>query len=154
VVGRLGERLAEGTMAKAIPNPRLPRTDNLLHERMPNSEGVPVDQNGQTDWSALVLGDSDSPSGHAGEAANGDLSLHATDVEGLLAENLHLRNILSDLEQRIEQGSTENQQSWLERQREYETILEEKSELIRSLHFKIKELEETRPAAKPTPKEE
>lgn len=39
---------------------------------------------------------------------------------------------------------------WLERQREYETLLEEKSEVIRTLHLRIHELEEER-NARPAP---
>jgi hypothetical protein len=141
-------------MAKAIPNPMLPRAENPLQQQVASPESFPGGQNGQTDWSALVLGDSNSPTDYPGQSSNGDASNHTADVDSLVAENLHLRNIVSELERRVEQGSTESQQAWLERQKEYEVILEEKSELIRSLHCKIKELEENRPVAKPTPKEE
>jgi hypothetical protein len=146
-------------MAKAIPNPGLPHAENPLQRQLASPEGIQADQSGLTDWSALVLGDSDSPSASPGEGSsrepsNGGAPHQAADVNSLLAENLHLRNTVSDLERRVEQASTESQQSWLDRQREYEVLLEEKSELIRSLHFKIKEVEESRPVAKPTPKEE
>jgi hypothetical protein len=139
-------------MARAIPNPRLSHTENS-QQPLSSPEGSPGDQNGQTDWSALVLGDSHSPSAYPGGGSNGDVQ-QAADLDNLLAENSHLRDIISDLERRVEEGNTASQQSWLERQKEYEIILEEKSELIRSLHCKIKELEESRPVAKPTPKEE
>jgi hypothetical protein len=141
-------------MAKAIPNPGLPRTENPLQQQSAIPEVVPADRNVQTDWSALVLGDSDANSGNLFVGSNGDSSHQAADLDSLLAENLHLQNAVAVLERRVEQASTESQQSWLDRQREYEVLLEEKSELIRSLHFKIKELEESRPVAKPTPKEE
>jgi chromosome segregation ATPase len=136
-------------MAKAIPNPGLLHTENPLRQQLTSPEGVPGDQSGQTNWSALVLGDSHTPSTNPGDGSNQE-----ADVDSLFAENLHLRKAVSDLERRIEQASTESQQSWLDRQREYEVLLEEKSELIRSLHVKINELEESRPVAKPTPKEE
>ena len=136
-------------MAKAIPNPGLLHVENPPRQQSASPEGVSMDQSGQTDWSALVLGDSHTP-----PADPRDGSDQAPDVDSLLAENMHLRNVVADLERRVEQSGTEGQQSWLDRQREYEVLLEEKSELIRSLHFKIKELEESRPVAKPTPKEE
>jgi hypothetical protein len=137
-------------MAKAIPNPGLPRAANP-----PQPQSVSqADQNGQTDWSALVLGDSDAPATNPGEGSNGDGSHYGADVDSLLAENFQLRNAVAELERRVEQASTEGQQSWLDRQREYEVLLEEKSELIRSLHCEIKELAESRPVVKPTPKEE
>jgi hypothetical protein len=112
-------------MAKAIPNPGLPHAENPLRRQLASPEGVPADESGQTDWSALVLGDSHSPSANPGDGSH-----QAADMDSLLAEH------------------------WLERQKEYEVLLEEKSELIRSLHLKIKELEEPRPVTKPTPKEE
>ncbi len=54
----------------------------------------------------------------------------------------------------MQQAGETNEHAWLERQQEYERLLEEKSELVRTLHFQLKELEESRPVAKPTPKEE
>src|ERR1700676_5056652 len=109
-------------MAKAIPNPGLLHAENPLRQQLTTPEGAPADQRGQTNWSALVLGDSYTPS-----ANPGDSSYSAEDVNILFAQNSHLRNAISDLERRIEQASPESQQSWLDRQREYEVLLEEKS---------------------------
>ena len=43
--------------------------------------------------------------------------------------------------------SGQNDDEWLERQREYEMLLEEKSEVIRSLHQRIQELQEAQESA-------
>ena len=59
------------------------------------------------------------------EVAEGD------DLQQLRAENAELRTNLEQLDQ-----------AWGERQREYETMLEEKSEIIRNLHLKIQQLQE------------
>jgi chromosome segregation ATPase len=53
------------------------------------------------------------------------------ETEQLRAENAELRSNLEQLDQ-----------AWGERQREYETMLEEKSEIIRNLHLKIQQLQE------------
>lgn len=75
-----------------------------------------------------------------------------TDADSLRTENARLRETISMLEK-----SSPNKgagQDWSERQKEYEGLLEEKSEIIRTLHRKIQELEQ-RPAPKaPTPEEE
>jgi hypothetical protein len=41
--------------------------------------------------------------------------------------------------------------SWVDRQKEYESLLEEKSEVIRTLHMKIQELQEAAAAPRPKP---
>src|SRR5262249_2180220 len=56
----------------------------------------------------------------------------------LRAENGQLRARVEELEQALQAGSP-GQELWLERQKEYETLLEEKSEVIRGLHLKIQE---------------
>jgi len=55
-------------------------------------------------------------------------------------ENAWLRRRVLELEQQLVAGSTED--IWLERQKEYEALLEEKSEVIRMLHHKIHEMQE------------
>ena len=58
----------------------------------------------------------------------------------LRMENAELKARIQELEAQSSSGQTED--VWLERQREYEMLLEEKSEVIRNLHQKIQELQE------------
>lgn len=68
------------------------------------------------------------------------------EVIRLLSENAELRAQLEAL--------IRAEQSWVAQQQEYESLLEEKSEVIRTLHQKLQELE-SRPAAAPLiPREE
>jgi hypothetical protein len=60
------------------------------------------------------------------------------EIELLQAENQELRQQISQLEQASREGAAD----WEERQKEYETLLEEKSEVIRALHQKLHELTE------------
>jgi hypothetical protein len=45
----------------------------------------------------------------------------------------------------------DSEAGWIERQREYEALLEEKSEVIRTLHRQLQELRQNPPAAAPAP---
>jgi DNA repair exonuclease SbcCD ATPase subunit len=56
----------------------------------------------------------------------------------LRKENAQLQARVEELEQALQAG-TPNEEIWLERQKEYETLLEEKSEVIRNLHLRIQE---------------
>jgi chromosome segregation ATPase len=69
-------------------------------------------------------------------------------------ENAELRARVAELEQLLATQSSEEE--WAERQQEYEALLDEKSEVIRSLHLKLQEVQEgTRRAPdEPIPKEE
>src|SRR5262249_25862877 len=60
------------------------------------------------------------------------------ELEQLRKENAQLRARVEELEQALQAG-TPNEEIWLERQKEYETLLEEKSEVIRNLHLRIQE---------------
>lgn len=62
------------------------------------------------------------------------------EVELLRLENAQLRSRIQELEA-LETGAIE--ELWLERQREYELLLEEKSEVIRGLHQKIQDSQES-----------
>lgn len=69
----------------------------------------------------------------------------------LRAENAQLRQRLYEVEQVLEQVAA-TEEGWAERQKEYETLLEEKSEVIRALHGKVKEMQSAQasaPAANP-----
>jgi hypothetical protein len=61
------------------------------------------------------------------------------EIERLRQENAELRLRVEALESL---GAGKGEELWLERQREYEVLLEEKSEVIRSLHQKLQEAEE------------
>jgi hypothetical protein len=147
-----------GTMPKAIPNPGLPHAENGTQAQAPRRGELPNEASGPTDWSALALGDEETPTTMLDEATLADARTsspeHAWDVDGLLAENSLLRSSVEDLQARLQQANETNEQAWLERHQEYERLLEEKSELIRSLHFQFKEAQDARAAIKPTPKEE
>jgi myosin heavy subunit len=67
------------------------------------------------------------------DAADGELA-------ELRRENAELKVHVQELESALV-GQDEEQ--WLERQREYETLLEEKSEVIRGLHLKMQERQES-----------
>jgi hypothetical protein len=62
------------------------------------------------------------------------------ELERLRKENGDLRTSVAEMEQLLESGEGRNSQEWAERQREYEALLEEKSEVIRGLHQKMQDL--------------
>jgi hypothetical protein len=64
------------------------------------------------------------------------------EIERLRSENAELRSIIAEVNQRREAASASAQDAWAEREREYDSLVEEKSEVIRALHLKIKELQE------------
>jgi DNA repair exonuclease SbcCD ATPase subunit len=72
----------------------------------------------------------------------------AADLNALRDENAELRAKLQELEQLI-QGPDGIEAAWTERQREYEALLEEKSEVIRGLYLKIQELQSGPAAVSP-----
>jgi chromosome segregation ATPase len=72
-----------------------------------------------------------------GLLASGDV---AGELERLRAENAQLQNSVAEFEALLEGEGKSN--AWAEQQREYEALLEEKSEVIRDLHQKIQELRE------------
>jgi chromosome segregation ATPase len=78
----------------------------------------------------------------------------ADEVAGLRRENAELRARVEVLEQLLVAQADED--SWAERQREYEALLDEKSEVIRGLHLKLQELQEgpRRAPDEPIPREE
>jgi hypothetical protein len=73
--------------------------------------------------------------------ANGsERGSESEEVEVLRGENAALRAKAEELEQMLAAAGQESEERWAERQREYEGLLEEKSEVIRGLHLKISEL--------------
>jgi chromosome segregation ATPase len=71
----------------------------------------------------------------------------ATEVDPLRQENNVLRETVAELEKMLEQ-MLQAEQTWTERQKEQEMLLEEKSDVIRELHVKLQEH-----AAVPAPRE-
>jgi hypothetical protein len=90
--------------------------------------------------------DHSPPAGRNGHAGHGE---GADDASRLRLENSGLRQRLEEVEALLlERGASAD---WAERQREYEALLEEKSEVIRSLHLKLAELREAPPPPAPAP---
>jgi hypothetical protein len=136
-------------MAKAIPNPDMPLHGNVRRQLQSGSEDRAIrNAEGATSsphpvkldfWSA----DQDTPT----DVANAEEMAH------LRLENEQLRRSIAEIRENLEDVHKRDDQVANERLKEYESLLEEKSELIRNLHLKIQELSEQRPVAQ-TPKEE
>jgi hypothetical protein len=75
------------------------------------------------------------------------------EVEQLRRENAALQRAIARREQELQERLEQMEQAWAERQKEYEGLLEEKSEVIRELHLKVQEHQQHRPVAA-TPREE
>ncbi len=73
--------------------------------------------------------------------AMGTVAEHTEELELLHAENADLLRRVEELEQALLERPA-SEEDWTERQKEYEALLEEKSEVIRGLHQKIQELRE------------
>jgi hypothetical protein len=103
--------------------------ENLLannHQTKPTSPraaGHPVTGNGTAPAEPLPLSESE-------------------ELAVLRAENTQLRTRLEELEQILEATTNQTEQLWAEQQKEYEMLLEEKSEVIRNLHQQLHELKE------------
>ena len=67
-------------------------------------------------------------------------SSNPAELQTLREENTALRNRVTELEQVLEQAA-DMEDAWLARQKEYETLIDEKSEMIRVLHAKLAEVE-------------
>jgi hypothetical protein len=68
----------------------------------------------------------------------------ADELERLRQENVVLHARVQELEAL---GAGQGEELWLERQREYEVLLEEKSEVIRGLHQKIQDAQQAQESA-------
>src|SRR5260370_16970410 len=132
-----------GIMAKAIPNPE------------PQRPGVPK---GPGDWDDPLARELAGFGGsHQGIGPASSASIPAVDpleLEGLRAENTELRSIIAELRQLVDEAATKGEETWAERQKEYETLLDEKTETIRTQAEKMQELESRPPPGPPTPNDE
>jgi len=151
-------------MAKAIPNPEPPRNGGAFDPRGPLAR-EPVRQSSQNESSGLEPWNPDELLPKRGGDETGSLlkslgidrgepggAVDAEAVRQLQAENEQLKSIVLELEQELEASKGKGEQDWGQRQKEYEGLLDEKTELIRNLHLKMQELQQQqRP---PTPKED
>jgi hypothetical protein len=131
-----------GIMAKAIPNPE------------PQRPGVPKPPG---DWDDPLARELAGFGSHQGIGPASSASIPAVDpleLEGLRAENTELRNIIAELRQLVDEAAAKGEETWAERQKEYETLLDEKNLTIQSMAEKVQELESRPPPGPPTPKEE
>ena len=121
-------------MAKAIPNPEPPWSGSGPAGAGKASGGEAWDKEDLLPKDAVPLG------GRAAgkDAAAGDSGLSAQ----LQSENAELRAIIADLQSELEAVSGKNENNWAERQKEYESLLDEKTELIRQLHVKMQDMEQ------------
>lgn len=69
------------------------------------------------------------------ERVTTDLAMTEADLR---IENLQLRSLVADLEKTLEEARQQAEQS----QREFDSLLEEKSEVIRSLHRKVQDVQD------------
>ena len=92
--------------------------------------------------------------GQLRDGAHDEPQVDSGELTALRAENVQLRQRIEKLESALAAQAAED--TWEERQREYEALLEEKSEVIRALHLKIQELQQgaRRPPDAPVPREE
>jgi len=112
-------------------------------------KGKPLVSRSLAYWGDAARGE---PKHELGDEQVGDGSEGHGDPERVLAENAELHQALHELQQMLEEAG-HREQGWNEQQREYESLLEEKSEVIRSLHQKVQELQERTQIA-PVPREE
>jgi hypothetical protein len=155
-------------MPKAIPNPQPNGQHAGPANGHPKPGGSPESGHAVADPSGTSLGEMDSrwntglPFGGQNESGQGSLESvfqggdapDPAEMERLVAENGQLREIIAELRHAVDHAAGKREQSWQEQQKEYEGLLEEKSELIRNLHAKVQELEAQKPVAPLTPKEE
>jgi myosin heavy subunit len=91
----------------------------------------------------------------SGSSSGGPAGNEAQECERLRAENAELRRTIAELEELINSDPSGGAKAWAEKEKEYDSLLEQKSEVIRSLHLKIQELQEQAPAkAGPLPPNE
>jgi DNA repair exonuclease SbcCD ATPase subunit len=108
-----------------------------LRESMNMSNGPasrpPLEESEESEKSASMLAAlQDKPE----EAAQDD----PEEIARLQEESDHLRHTLEELRQQLEQVGGDAQPGWGEREREYEDMLEQKSETIRELNVRLQEL--------------
>lgn len=162
-------------MAKAIPNPEvspngtthkqllqgLTEERAMRHLQIPNGSAPHLNN---LDFWGEETPSEDGVNGLAAQDQNllrtlgiGAATRHAAspspDADALLQENGELRGIIAELKGQLDDAGPKAEEAFRERHKEYEAMLDEKSQIIRELHVKIQELE-ARPLVPATPKEE
>lgn len=155
-------------MAKAIPNPEVPQNGKhaaamwrrFADEQPPVAPGLTESPLAELQ----ALWDPENPLGAEDSENDGELlaalasesngRTAAADGGALPAENARLRSIIAELRTQLEASQKGAEQTWEQQQKEYEGLLDEKSELIRTLHVKLQEIQNAAPPVPPTPKEE
>jgi DNA repair exonuclease SbcCD ATPase subunit len=138
-------------MAKPIPNPE-PRSREDRFLRPPANPANGRDHIPEPPPnSALRSIWRETPAPQVAEPPGIDLA----EVERLRMENEELKMKLEEMHQLLEEATSKNSGAVSsEREKEYESLLEEKSEIIRNLHLKIQELEQQAASHKPPPNEQ
>lgn len=102
-----------------------------------------LDPQGEGELPALEQIDEAPPSPNGGARREAGSQPELTQLR---AENAQLRGLCAELEQALHEATGE--EAWGERAREYEGLLEEKSQLIRGLHEQVEQLQATLEQAK------
>ena len=142
-----------------------PHRDPQRNAMNNHSSRQKIDSKGRTSATALHDWGDDAVRQEMQRLANGNRDLRAAaglepdsaqpgdseELQRLRGENAELRQRVEELEMVLLERP-EGEEDWGERQREYEALLEEKSEVIRSLHQKIQELREAAVSAPSAPR--
>lgn len=140
-------------MPKAIPTP--PGNGHTSAPGVPTSGKDPLLAAPDEYWDGRAIPpEPDILPGSLEQAFQATESPDPAEMERLIAENSQLREVVADLRRQVEATPAQQNEAWAQQQREYESLLEEKSELIRTLHLRIQDLEARQPIAASTPKEE
>jgi hypothetical protein len=139
-------------MAKAIPNPEAPQNGSLRKQLLQQGPEDRTLWTGPATPGTPHLANLDFWTAH--DSPGSPATVDPVELEHFRQENARFRTIIADLRMSLEDAQSKGNQATADRQKEYESLLEEKSELIRSLHLKIQELQDQKPVAPQTPKEE
>jgi hypothetical protein len=106
------------------------------------------------DRDRLAVEDSEPAASEAQPPSTPEIASEHEELEQLRADNAELRRTLAEYERALHE-SRQMEEAWTERQREYDGLLDEKSDVIRELHRKLQESQAVpeRPAGA-TPREE
>ncbi len=137
-------------MANFPPNSgRNPNNGRSLRDSMNLSNGsgrrhLPPDDD---DWGDLTKEESLEHTSleekeHILKSLGGGDAADSEEAKQLEAENEQLHGLIVELRDQLEQATSQSQELWEEREREFEAMLEEKSEKIRELYLRLKEVEE------------
>lgn len=144
-------------MAKPTPNPepqRSNRADKFLTKKPNPANGREVNIEPPPAGSALRSIWRDEPVAQAEQPPREDASHLAEDARRLQKENDELKMEVTELRQLLDEAAAKESEGLsTDREKEFESLLEEKSEIIRDLHLKLQEFE-TKPAHKPLPNEQ